>query len=110
MKWDPKRENAEHFRQSAMLLTIYYWVQVRVFAGKCFLTLSVEGKILVHRPFIPKPGEAALLDFPSLAISSNAARSCIRVLDVVLQRKETSIVVIPSSAVSANLSITSILN
>lgn len=30
MKWDPNQENMEHFRQSTMLYTTYYWIQVRI--------------------------------------------------------------------------------
>ncbi|KAF5381235.1 hypothetical protein D9757_007851 [Collybiopsis confluens] len=69
LKWDPNREDREHFTQSAMLYLSYYLVQ-----------------ILVHRHFIPGPGENSVLSFPSLAICANAARSCLHVLEVQDQR------------------------
>ncbi|KIK55763.1 hypothetical protein GYMLUDRAFT_831129 [Collybiopsis luxurians FD-317 M1] len=65
LRWDPHRENPEHFHQSVMLYTTYYWVQT-----------------LIHRPFIARPGERSALSFPSLAICANAARSYCHVMDV----------------------------
>jgi hypothetical protein len=50
--------------QSALLYSSYYSLQ-----------------ITVHRPFIPMPRKPSPLSFPSLAICTNAARSCIHVLD-----------------------------
>lgn len=38
-------------------------------------------QITVHRSFIPMPRRPSSLSFPSLAICTNAARSCIHVLD-----------------------------
>lgn len=38
-------------------------------------------RIIIHRPFIPMPRKPSPLPFPSLAICTNAARSCIQVLD-----------------------------
>ncbi|KAJ7497597.1 putative fungal-specific transcription factor [Mycena latifolia] len=83
LRWDPKRKNRLHFKQSAALYTAYYNVQ-----------------ILVHRPFIPVPLEASLPGelpsylrcahanhrfcigaHPSLAICTSAARSCARIID-----------------------------
>ncbi|KAJ7810544.1 fungal-specific transcription factor domain-containing protein [Mycena olivaceomarginata] len=44
-------------------------------------------QILMHRPFIPAPGkESVKMNFPSLAICANAARSCGHVLDVQARR------------------------
>lgn len=57
------------FNQSASLYATYYHLQ-----------------IIVHRPFIPSPRKPTALSFPSLAICTNAARSCIHVLDVQFQR------------------------
>ncbi|KAJ7693318.1 fungal-specific transcription factor domain-containing protein, partial [Mycena rosella] len=65
LRWDPKRKNRLHLKQSALLYTAYYNVQ-----------------ILVHRPYIPAPLEASVPGaHPSLAICTNAARSCARIFD-----------------------------
>ncbi|KAE9397123.1 hypothetical protein BT96DRAFT_86269 [Gymnopus androsaceus JB14] len=69
LTWDPKRENPEHFRQSAMLYATYYWIQIQV-----------------HRTFIPPPGQASVLSFPSLAICATAARACCHVVEIAEQR------------------------
>ncbi|PPQ66905.1 hypothetical protein CVT24_008520 [Panaeolus cyanescens] len=68
LRWDPNREDPLFFNQSVMLYATYYHIQ-----------------ILVHRPFIPSPSKPSPLSFPSLAICTNAARSCSHVLD--MQRK-----------------------
>ncbi|KAF9223948.1 hypothetical protein BS17DRAFT_705117 [Gyrodon lividus] len=66
LRWDPTRDiNTQLFAQSSVLYTSYYLVQ-----------------ILIHRPFIPSPRKPSPLPFPSLAICTNAARSCTHVLDV----------------------------
>ncbi|KZT07879.1 uncharacterized protein LAESUDRAFT_724338 [Laetiporus sulphureus 93-53] len=72
LRWDPKRENITFFNQSATLYASYYMLQV-----------------LVHRPFIPSPRKPSPLSFPSLAICTNAARSCTHVLDVQYKRTGT---------------------
>ncbi|KAJ7150041.1 fungal-specific transcription factor domain-containing protein [Mycena crocata] len=71
LQWDPQQENQIFFDQSASLYSIYYHAQ-----------------ILMHRPYIPAPGKKALssINFPSLAICANAARSCGHVLDVQARR------------------------
>ncbi|XP_006459669.1 hypothetical protein AGABI2DRAFT_218980, partial [Agaricus bisporus var. bisporus H97] len=69
LRWDPDRENEEFFMQSVLLWTSYYHVQ-----------------ILIHRPFIPSPSKPSPLIFPSLTICTNAARSCIHVVDVLHRR------------------------
>ncbi|KII90943.1 hypothetical protein PLICRDRAFT_174295 [Plicaturopsis crispa FD-325 SS-3] len=69
LRWDPTRENAVFFNQSASLYSSYYHLQ-----------------ILIHRPFIPSPHKASPLSFPSLAICANAARSCSHVLHLQQQR------------------------
>ena len=69
MRWDPTRENLLFLTQSANLYANYYQLQ-----------------IAVHRPFIPSPRKPSPLSFPSLAICTNAARSCIHVLDMQYKR------------------------
>ncbi|KAI9511917.1 fungal-specific transcription factor domain-containing protein [Russula earlei] len=71
LKWDTTGQNFKDLRwflQSACLYSHYYHLQ-----------------ILVHRPFIPSPRKPSPLSFPSLAICTNAARSCAHVVD--LQRR-----------------------
>jgi hypothetical protein len=71
LKWDTTGQNFRElvwFLQSASLYSHYYHLQ-----------------ILVHRPFIPSPRKPSPLSFPSLAICTNAARSCVHVVD--LQRR-----------------------
>ena len=69
LRWDPHRENLLHFNQSATLYATYYHLQ-----------------ILIHRPFIPSPRKPSPLTFPSLAICTNAARSCSHVGDICRRR------------------------
>jgi hypothetical protein len=70
VRWDPSREDIQFFNQSAYLHASYYHLQ-----------------ILIHRPFIPSPRKPSPLSFPSLAICTNAARSCSHVVDI--QRRRT---------------------
>lgn len=65
VRWDPNREDDTFFNQSASLYCFYYHIQ-----------------ILVHRPFIPSPRRPVPLPFPSLAICTNAARSCSHVASI----------------------------
>ncbi|KZT07889.1 uncharacterized protein LAESUDRAFT_724354 [Laetiporus sulphureus 93-53] len=69
LRWDPNREDITFLNQSATLYGAYYTIQ-----------------IFVHRPFIPSPRKPSPLSFPSLAICTNAARSCIHVLDIQFKR------------------------
>ncbi|KAJ3852833.1 fungal-specific transcription factor domain-containing protein [Lentinula lateritia] len=78
LRWDPSREDSEHFRQSVMLYTTYYWVQIQI-----------------HRPFIARPGEDSVLSFPSLAICANAARSCCHVMEV-QRRRNAELLAMPN--------------
>ncbi|KAI0080942.1 hypothetical protein K474DRAFT_1768943 [Panus rudis PR-1116 ss-1] len=73
LRWDPKRENQVFLIQSSYLYASYYQVQ-----------------ICVHRPFIPTPGKKETSSFPSLAICTNAARSCIHVLQAPFRRTGAS--------------------
>ncbi|KAI6025452.1 fungal-specific transcription factor domain-containing protein [Pisolithus marmoratus] len=66
LRWDPNRDvGTPFFTQSCVLYASYYQLQ-----------------ILIHRPFIPSPRRPSVLSFPSLAICTNAARSCSHVLHV----------------------------
>ncbi|PIL33900.1 transcription factor [Ganoderma sinense ZZ0214-1] len=68
LRWDPNRENALFLNQSAILYANYYQLQ-----------------IFVHRLFIPSPRRPlahANLSLPSMTICVNAARACLRVIDV----------------------------
>ncbi|KAK0217367.1 fungal-specific transcription factor domain-containing protein [Armillaria nabsnona] len=67
LKWGQHRENRTFSFQAALLYATYYHVQIQI-----------------HRPFIHK---SSPLTFPSLAICTNAARSCSRVLEV--QREDS---------------------
>ncbi|TKY90139.1 hypothetical protein EX895_000137 [Sporisorium graminicola] len=61
LRYDPHERNDEWLLQSSLLYSKYYNCQ-----------------ILVHRPFIPakkSANEKSILNFPSLAICTNAARS-----------------------------------
>ncbi|KAJ3518694.1 hypothetical protein NM688_g9402 [Phlebia brevispora] len=69
LRWNPHQKNILFLNQSALLYAQYYNVQ-----------------ITVHRRFIPSPGKPSRFPFPSLAICTNAARSCVHVLDVQYQR------------------------
>ncbi|KAK0189009.1 fungal-specific transcription factor domain-containing protein [Armillaria mellea] len=69
LRWDPNRDNIVHFKQSAALLGAYYHLQM-----------------LIHRPFITTPRHPSKWPFPSLAICTNAARSCSHVVGIQHQR------------------------
>ncbi|TFK22897.1 hypothetical protein FA15DRAFT_621825 [Coprinopsis marcescibilis] len=68
LRWDPNRTHKVFFDQSAFLFGTFYWVQ-----------------ILVHRPFIASRNRLTLA-FSSLAICTNAARACSRILQAHSQR------------------------
>ncbi|RDB24752.1 Cutinase transcription factor 1 alpha [Hypsizygus marmoreus] len=63
LRWPSSQENHVFFEQSAMLHVSYHHI-----------------RILVHRPFIPSPTRSSPLPFPSLAICTNAARSCVHIM------------------------------
>ena len=68
VRWDPDREDDLFLNQSAILYANYYQLQ-----------------IFIHRTFIPSPRRPlanANLSLPSMTICVNAARACLRVLDV----------------------------
>src|ERR1700678_2210168 len=64
VRWNSNPENSLFLRQSALLHATYYHLQ-----------------ILIHRPFIPSPRNPNPPTFPSLAICTNAARSCCHILE-----------------------------
>ncbi|KAK0200554.1 fungal-specific transcription factor domain-containing protein [Desarmillaria ectypa] len=66
LRWDPDRENTLFLYQSSILYSTYYMVQ-----------------IYIHRPFLRKDSS---LSTPSLVISTMAARSHSRILQVHLRR------------------------
>ena len=68
VRWDPDRTDTLFLTQSATLFAYYY-----------------QQQIAVHRPFITSRSPAPA-NFPSFTICTNAARSCIRVMDVLHNR------------------------
>ncbi|KAE9397941.1 hypothetical protein BT96DRAFT_49204 [Gymnopus androsaceus JB14] len=78
LRWDPNKENTEHFNQSVMLYTTYYWIQTQI-----------------HRQFIARPGKDSLLSFPSLAICANASRSICRVTEI-QRRRNIGLLALPN--------------
>ncbi|KAJ7230906.1 fungal-specific transcription factor domain-containing protein [Mycena haematopus] len=68
LRWDSRRSDPISFKQSAVLYSTYYLVQMTT-----------------HRPFIPMVRQVPTT-LPSLAICTNAARSCSHVVDVWCQR------------------------
>ncbi|KAJ7612022.1 fungal-specific transcription factor domain-containing protein [Mycena polygramma] len=69
LRWDPNRADPMFFKQSVALYCSYYHVQMTT-----------------HRPFIPMMRELPPAALPSLAICTNAARSCSHVADVWAKR------------------------
>jgi hypothetical protein len=70
VQWNKQNNDPIFFTQSTVLHSWYYWVQ-----------------IAVHRRFIPRPKDSSgILSFPSLAICTNAARSCVRMCETYLKR------------------------
>ncbi|KAJ7607700.1 hypothetical protein FB45DRAFT_763887, partial [Roridomyces roridus] len=74
LQWEPNRmedPNSIFFAQSVHLYCSYYHVQMTI-----------------HRPFIPMIRKGASTALPSLAICTNAARSCSHVAEIARQRKK----------------------
>ncbi|KZV69843.1 hypothetical protein PENSPDRAFT_651985 [Peniophora sp. CONT] len=63
LKWDPTRTDPVFTLQSGVMYAHYYEVQ-----------------IMIHRCFIPTPQKPSQTTFPSLAICTNAARSCCQII------------------------------
>ncbi|KAJ7890934.1 fungal-specific transcription factor domain-containing protein [Mycena olivaceomarginata] len=70
LRWDPNRRDEAFFDQSVFLFCTYYQVQMTI-----------------HRPFIPTIRAGGETSLPSLAICTNAARSCSHVADMSRLRK-----------------------
>ncbi|KAK0432974.1 fungal-specific transcription factor domain-containing protein [Desarmillaria tabescens] len=66
VRWDPERDNTLFLHQSAVLYNTYYMLQIHI-----------------HRPFLRT---VSSFSTSSLAISTIAARSCTRILQVHLKR------------------------
>ncbi|CAA7261683.1 unnamed protein product [Cyclocybe aegerita] len=66
LRWTSDMKDPAFFHQSVCLHATYYYVQMQI-----------------HRPFLTK---ISPLSFPSLAMCTNAARSCCHLLEVALQR------------------------
>ncbi|KAH7926384.1 hypothetical protein BV22DRAFT_1063146 [Leucogyrophana mollusca] len=86
LRWDPNRERTPFFLQSCCLYASYYHLQ-----------------ILIHRPFIPSPRKPSPLSFPSLAICTNAARSCSHVIDIYRRRTGEAVPYLQMSAFTAGI-------
>ncbi|PBL03346.1 hypothetical protein ARMGADRAFT_12352 [Armillaria gallica] len=69
LRWNPHNPDPRFFKQSTILYSVYYWVQIQL-----------------HRPFISTVSQPSPISFPSLAICANAARSCCHVADTYHQR------------------------
>ncbi|KAJ7578583.1 fungal-specific transcription factor domain-containing protein [Mycena floridula] len=69
LRWDPQNVHSIFFAQSLQLYCSFYHLQ-----------------ILVHRPFLPKPGKTSPQSTASLAICTNAARSCSHAVDIYYRR------------------------
>lgn len=61
VRWDPNQPENPFLHQSAFIHSTFYYLQIQI-----------------HRPFIHK---TTSLSFPSLAICTNAARTCSHLLD-----------------------------
>ncbi|KAF9568045.1 hypothetical protein CPC08DRAFT_487594 [Agrocybe pediades] len=66
LRWDQQSSDSTFFHQSVALYATYY-----------------DAQIQIHRPFLIKKSP---LSFPSLAICTNAARSCTHVMEAALAR------------------------
>ncbi|KAF5372065.1 hypothetical protein D9758_005023 [Tetrapyrgos nigripes] len=69
LRWETPHPNDIIFSQSAILYSLYCWVQIQI-----------------HRRFIPRPGQI-LTSLPSLAICTNSARSLVKVCETHNRRR-----------------------
>ncbi|KAJ3506007.1 hypothetical protein NLJ89_g7113 [Agrocybe chaxingu] len=73
LRWDSDDVKSDQFfNQSMSLHAMWHYTQ-----------------ILIHRPFIPSPNKPSTLAFPSLAICTNSARSCIHLAYTQLERNKS---------------------
>ncbi|KAF8834771.1 hypothetical protein BDN67DRAFT_914233 [Paxillus ammoniavirescens] len=87
LRWDPTGDvKSPFFMQSSALYSSYYLVQISI-----------------HRPFIPSPRKPSPLSFPSLAICTNAARSCSHVIDIYKQRTRIAVPFLQMPAFTAGI-------
>ncbi|KAJ8081012.1 Gypsy retrotransposon integrase-like protein 1 [Marasmius tenuissimus] len=86
LRWDPAQENDLLLNQSAHLYSHYYQLQ-----------------IYVHRPYIAPSKQRARVPFPSLAICTNAARSCSHVVEVLRLRKGFALPWVASPAFTSGI-------
>ncbi|EIW84606.1 hypothetical protein CONPUDRAFT_163685 [Coniophora puteana RWD-64-598 SS2] len=84
IRWNPNIQDPTFLLQSCALYASYYHTQ-----------------IIVHRPFIPSPRKPSPLSYPSLAICTNAARSCSHVIDTCAQRADTDRPFVPAGIQAA---------
>jgi len=66
VRWDPIKKDSTFFDHTVLLYSTFFYIQIQV-----------------HRPFLTKKSDLSLV---SLAICTNAARSCIHLLEVALAR------------------------
>ncbi|KAK4050085.1 Gypsy retrotransposon integrase-like protein 1 [Microbotryomycetes sp. JL201] len=87
LRWNQNEPDDVILTQAANIYSMYYSTQ-----------------ILVHREFL-SPSRAKVAGFPSLAICSNAARSCANILDVMRQRGllKVNFIMVPMQAITAAL-------
>ncbi|KAI0090935.1 fungal-specific transcription factor domain-containing protein [Irpex rosettiformis] len=78
LRWDPHRENLIFFDQSVFLWTAYYNLQINI-----------------HRAFIQ--GKQSPMSYTSVAICTNAARSCIHILETQSNRTNSSVLSMPTA-------------
>ena len=67
VRWNANQKNTVFLNQSVLLYSSYYSLQISI-----------------HRPFLSRRHTPT--SFPSLAICTNAARSCLHILDVQYRR------------------------
>ena len=66
VRWDPNQKDSTFFDHTVLLYSTFFYIQIQV-----------------HRPFLTKKSDLSLV---SLAICTNAARSCIHLLEVASTR------------------------
>ena len=66
VRWDPNQKDLTFFHHTVLLYSTFFYIQIQV-----------------HRPFLTKKSDLSLV---SLAICTNAARSCTHLLEVALTR------------------------